>query len=646
MTYQNTKTTTFSHSLADVINWAEAEGRAKAPIYEALKIPARMGMIDEDIGLIAGDLEYFEKKIADLPIASVSKSKDLDRTRRTSNSRIRSLLRAYEQAHGAAAVDAGSSHRASYTALINWVKDREGFIAKGDLFTTSTHKSLFALRARADISLEQLEQSHIDRIFAVATVEKRRSMAKAIRLLTQLRGLENQRPELCTMLPRTNLTVPKTSDRAERIRWDAFPEGFRKNVASIIAETLATPADLAAWAKREMEAGRSSQEIDQEICAKTAQRGSAPKNPESAKAGYQQAITWLARPQRNACGTFAHLTTLKGLITRDAIEQAIMDQIDRAQRSLLLKDPAKSTTLGSRLTNLTTLAKHGLRDPEVVSHINILRFAHHEFVVTQKEMTDDADHTCRMLRDRPHLAAAFVHAPTTISVKALQTLERAVGRHDNAAEDRALRMFASAVAHGLQLSRPLRTSNLIALRHKGTRERGGNITWIKKRTHAELRFEKGEIKNDQVITVHVMGHDAALLWDWIEIYRPRFLALRDLPDSAYVFPGLAQPRLPKRGVTLPVGAMAASSFAELWALGHAAVNLGIQPHSCRHAVATLILAVEPGNFAKAAAVLGDKESTVRRHYGKDSGEAAAMNVRAALLAHHPEVFNIMKGKRP
>jgi len=62
----------------------------------------------------------------------------------------------------------------------------------------------------------------------------------------------------------------------------------------------------------------------------------------------------------------------------------------------------------------------------------------------------------------------------------------------------------------------------------------------------------------------------------------------------------------------------------------------------RHAVATLILAIEPGNFAKVAAVLGDTEDTVRRHYGRDSGFSAGQTLRAALLLRHPDLFSTLK----
>ena len=38
------------------------------------------------------------------------------------------------------------------------------------------------------------------------------------------------------------------------------------------------------------------------------------------------------------------------------------------------------------------------------------------------------------------------------------------------------------------------------------------------------------------------------------------------------------------------------------------------------------------------------EETVRRHYGRDSGEEAAKSVRAALLSRHPALFKSMKRK--
>ena len=48
------------------------------------------------------------------------------------------------------------------------------------------------------------------------------------------------------------------------------------------------------------------------------------------------------------------------------------------------------------------------------------------------------------------------------------------------------------------------------------------------------------------------------------------------------------------------------------------------------------------DVATAAAILADTEETVRKHYARDSGQAAAANARAAVLAHHKPMFRKLK----
>ena len=107
--------------------------------------------------------------------------------------------------------------------------------------------------------------------------------------------------------------------------------------------------------------------------------------------------------------------------------------------------------------------------------------------------------------------------------------------------------------------------------------------------------------------------------------------------------GEAKPRLKKREVDLPHGCVAPSTMSEIWDEGAQIIGIDLTPHEARHAVATLTLAVEPGNFAKVGSILGDTEETARKHYGRDSGEAAAREVRAVLKKRHPEMFRKMKG---
>ena len=629
-------------SLGDVLSWAEAVGESYDAICELKKIPARLGMIDDDIGLVPADLPHFDKVIAGSPYGVVSKSRNPEAAGRRADARVRALLGRFHAARGAVRVQAVPQ---SFEPLIAAVEAREGFVDRGAEFSTSAHRALFSLRARCRKPAPALDQAEIDRVHAEATTAKRRSIVKGIKLLNTLIRGHNGWPELAPHLPRTPFDLPKSADRAERILWDGLPEGFRRDAEAAFQETLSTPTDLAAWAKAQMAAGLSSAAINAAIGERIRKRGRRPKNSSSARAGYRGAVAWLVRLGKHEDGSHGALTTLRDLMSRRTIEAACEDQIARSNASILLKDPKESGTLAARLRNLRTLARHGLRDDEIVAHLDLMRIAYHEYVVTPKDLTDEADRICRRLRDHPHLAATFVHGPSRLADLATHAITEAKAREDVVAEEGALRLYAAAVAHAIQVSRPLRTSNLIRLRLAGTPELAGNVTWVKSRRHAELRFLRGEIKNERPVTVHILGGDAEILWTWIETHRLRFLELRGLAKSVYVFPGAASPRHVKDALVMPSGCMAPSTMAELWALGDERLGLGLNPHQCRHAIATLILAVEPGNFAKVASVLGDEEATVRRHYGRDSGEAAATKVRQALVGQHPDIFKRIKKMR-
>lgn len=641
MTHQGAIPPGQAATCGDVLSWARSVGEKRDAIYELEKVAARMGMADSDIGLIPADLVHFHHVIAKTPYGMVSSARDLEKARRRGNSRLGKLLERFHAAHGSPKPLVVA---ASFEPVIAAVKEREGFREDGADFTTSRHKSLFTLRARCHVALGALDQAEVDRVFRDATTEKRRALRRAIHLLNELQHGHNRWPELSPFLPIAALSVPKTSDRAERILWSSLPEAFRRQADAVFREVLMTPGDLASWITGQMAAGVSSEDINRVVNERVKGRGRRPKNSTTAIAGYKGAVIWLVRQHKQQVGSFATLPALGDLMTRELIAAAIEDQIARSDASPHLKDAAKSQTLANRLSNLRTIAGHGLHDPKIVAHVEVLRAAYHDCIVTPTELTEEADKICRMLQRRPDLAARFVNAPSTLARDAEAALADAKAAGDRDREDAGLRLYAAAALHAIQASRPLRTSNLIALRHRGSTEIGGNVGWIRKADHAELRFLPGEIKNDQGVAVHVLGEDAQILWTWIEVHRKRFLELRDLPDSPYVFPGAARPRFVKDAITLPEGCMAPATMAEVWALGDERIGLGISPHACRHATATLILAVEPGNFAKAASVLGDTEETVRRHYGRDSGEQAAKAVQAALLHRHPDIFKRMKGK--
>ncbi|MGJ8573370.1 MAG: hypothetical protein ACSHXI_22015 [Hoeflea sp.] len=626
--------------LGEVLSWAEVNDESYDAIRELNKIPARMNMIDDDIGLIPADLVHFDKIIAPTSYGVVSKSKDPEKARRRGNSRVRALLVRFYEAHAMVTPQIG---REDWDRVIALVADNEGFTARGTFFTTGKHKSLFPLRARCRTNPLGLNQEEIDRVAGEATPEIRKSINKGVKLINQLITLQNVLPEVRELLPPVGFKLPSSPDRARRIPWSWLPEALRANIEAVFQQTLAKPEDRAAKVKERLEAGEAPEAVLAEVNAYAKVRRRKINNPTAALSGYRNAVTWLWRAVDDR-GRSGAATILADLMTRENLEAACEDQIKRSTSSLTLKDPKLSQTLNGRLTNLRTVAGHGLCRPDMVALIDLMKISYWEYIVTPKQMTDDAEHTCKVLRDNPQIAAKFVRGPYLLADQAIADIERARANSDEDAEDRALRLYAAAAMQAIQLSRPLRTSNIIRVRHRGTPGSPGNIVWIRDRKKAEITFLPGEIKNDIKVVITVLDNDAEILWKWQNELRARFVELRKIPDSPYLFPGKASPRLVKDKVSLPEGCVSPSTMAEMWALGDAQLGLGLTPHQCRHAVATLVLALEPGNYAKAASILGDTEDTVRKHYGCDSGQAAAAEVRQALLAHHPDLFKKMKRK--
>ncbi len=624
-------------TFTDFLNWAKETGAGRDTIYEIEKVAARLDMTREELDQIPANLGYFEKVIAVSAYGAVSRSKDLETARKRGNSRVRPALKRFLAARGHETSDAGA--RMTYDKAIGFIIDNEGFVDDGALFTTSTHKPFLLVRARAKVDLPDLDQVEFDRLWHDATPDGRKSLRKFAQRIGELWRGHNRWPELVDLLPRQDFVVPVASDRARRIDWQSLPASFRADAEDIFRQTLRQPADMKAWAKEQLRLGRPAVEIDAEIAARAGKNKRLPKNTESALAGYRQATTWLIRENHPPETGFTRLETLRALITTDALETACDAQIARSAASMTLKDADKSSVLWSRFTNLTTVARHGLRDPEILARISLVRMFYVDYVLSPIEMTADAEAICNRLRKSPHLAATFVNAPARLGGISTD----AMGRATNAfATERALRLSACAAAYAVQVSRALRPANLFMIRRKATQDCPRNLTWIVDGQHAEITFTGGEVKNGQTVIVNVHGDDARILWQWDRVDRPKLMALRGIDSSPYLFPGTAAPRLRKSALNLPSGCMSVASIMELWDLGDRQLGLGLTPHQCRHALATLMLAVRPGDFSTVASVLANTEQVAKRHYGKDSGEAAAVAVRESLLAHHPDIFARMK----
>lgn len=633
-------------TLADLLSWAEAEGEPSDALYELRKVPARLGLAEGDLGTLPADRGLFERKIAPAPYGPVSRARDLKKARERGNSRLRALLTRYLVAQSLRPIARG---RADWDRMIAFVQAREGFVERGAPFTTGTHRSLLILRARVACPPAEFDQAEVARIGRELSAGKRKTLVRALQFVNRLRETFGEDPELAGLLPPAALHAPAGSGRARRMAWDELPPALRVSAEAAMERVLIDPETLHADALSRIRAGECplqvKQEIAEQIEARKGKRG--VNNDSAARESWRSAVTWLARAAEDIGHDLKAFEDLSALMVPGIIESACAQQITRSAAAEDLKAADQSQTLNGRLTALRTLAKWGLRDKAALVVIDFISEAPDYAkccVRPGSQRNEEADRICRMIQRAPHLAASFVNAPEFLAQQAEEALAAAQARGNRAAELTALRLYASAAEFAVQVSRPLRPANLIRLRHRNAGNLPANLDWIRPGKVARLTFQRGEIKNDRVITVYIDGAEARILHRWMTALRPRYMALKGVPDSVYVFPGEAQPRHLKKGINMPEGCLAVSTMGEIWREGADRIGLSIKPHQARHVVATLILAMEPGNFAKVAAVLGDTEETVRKHYGVDSGEQAAREVRAALKARHPDLFRKLKRK--
>lgn len=232
------------------------------------------------------------------------------------------------------------------------------------------------------------------------------------------------------------------------------------------------------------------------------------------------------------------------------------------------------------------------------------------------------------LRQRPELANIWSNAPRRIADVARGKIEAATLRKNRRQELTALRMFAGAASYAVQMSRPMRTE---CLRHSRVASCDDVHSDLLRTAPGEklftFRFAPWEIKNERWVTVEVVGDDAEIVREWIETWRPRMIELQKLDkDNVYLLPGAAQPKLEEGDpVVLPMGSYSPSAFLELWRDFSKVLGVHETPHRMRHVVALLILALRP--------------DVAEKHYGRDDGQAAGREARAAMLAAHPDLFN-------
>lgn len=638
-------------NLADVHHWAIATSESRDAIRALEKVPARLGLIDTDLGSVPADLVTYDRDIAGRGYGLVGNPKDVEGHGRRMDSRVRTLLKRYWTATNGYQATNGAV-RVRWNGLIDVIAANEGVRGSGKQWNIGRHRTLFGLRARSTQAPEDLVQDEIDRIGLEMPATKRDGLRKAVGLMNSLPLLVDEIPELREFLPERRLIPPAGSGRARNVEWWALPEAFRQSFETAAAECVIQGDDLAERLLARIEAGEDPEDIMVEADELASSENDGVDKPEGAVKGYRQGVTWLVRSWEDAGGDVSCLTDVRELFNRQTIEVAILDQIARSQAAPDLKDPYVSTTLKARLTALTTLARRGLKDAQAVVTIRLLRIKHYDAPRKKIVKTEngegilmDVDRIAAKLRQKPALSSTYTNAPRRIADAARREIENARRLGSVSRELTALRVFAGAVVYVLQFSRPMRTSCPRHARIASDGEAHANLI----RTSPDeniftFKFAPWEIKNKRWVTVDVVGEDAAIVREWLEVWRPRLIELKNLsPRNVFLFPGEAMPVQDRNDpVTLPRGCYSPSAFLDVWRDASAVVGVEETPHRMRHVVGLLILALRPGDYAFVSVILGIKQTTAEKHYGRDEGQAAAREARAAMLAAHPEMFTKLR----
>jgi len=637
------------HTFRDLLDWAVAEGEGGDTIRAIRYVPARLGMLDHDIATLPADMRFFETTVAGQGYALVSRARNMKSNGRRADSRLRSALRRFLQSK-ALLPRPIPAHRQRFTQLMALIEAEEGVPGSGALWNTGRHRSLTILRARANCAPEALTQAEIDRIGREISADDRKSLRKAVRFVNTLKGLSNSLPAIREFLPEAELLPPAGSARARRIDWEGLPEPFRASFEALADACLADSEDLADRMLARIEAGEDPEAVAAEADIQALQEGREVGKPTAARNGYRQAVVWLVRAWEDSGHDARDLEDVRELFTLETVKAAIAQQLERSDAGADLKAGLDSTTLKTRLTRLITLARHGFEDAGLTAVITLLKTKHYDAPRTKRKASKssavimEVDRIAGKLRQCPELASVWANAPTRIAETAQRALDDAVSSKKAAREVTALRLFAGAAAYALQMSRPLRTA---CLRHTRIASSGGVHANLLRTSPNErlltFRFAPWEIKNAAWVNVDVVGADAEILRAWLDHGRPRLIELQGLdPDNVYLFPGDALPTQDEGDpVELPRGSYSPSAFLELWRDASEVLGVHETPHRMRHVVALLCLAIRPGDHAFTSSILGILESTARRHYGRDDGQAAAREARAAILAEHPDLFKTL-----
>ena len=498
----------------------------------------------------------------------------------------------------------------AWDAILGYVKSVENTFNAEDecILPNMSSLSISNLRARLKTHVpDSLSAAIAEATLIALPADKAATFRRSVRFLDRLIAERAKHAPIAQLLPLKPLG-PLRSLRDATIVWRRFPDSFQVSLSRMIEIAIRGHAP-----RHDPLADRLGE--DHLACRRAARkdRRKPVRNAEIAKKSYKAALSWLARHAYEDRRDVYKLAHVKELLTAEAIDRATTRYVSRAEGDPALMAVQTTSSLGSYLATLSTLARTNQYDESVLHAIEDARWDRETWSPYSNEMSGVREAFVKKIDRDPQLVRIILTGPRILMKEARHDLAR-WDSLSSYARSRALHITMAAAMLSLQLARPLRTRNINQLTIAGaapelTAPRG-------KDRQASLDISRATVKNRRNIEGPLPDSTWSVLSFWIDHGRSRWLEMHadsKVVNDVHLFPGSRDAR--------PV---CRQTLNTAWNRGIARLGLtGMTPHMMRHVAATVFLAHHPGKYEAVADLLGDRLETVEAFYARGAGQAAA-----------------------
>ncbi len=480
--------------------------------------------------------------------------------------------------------------------------------------------SVSNLRARLNTHLPaSLTTEVVEAALTSLPANKIATFRRSVHFFDKLVAARAQHTPIADFLPIFPLG-PLRSLRDARIVWTQFPASFQMSLEQMIKIAIRGYAPghdpLADRLGPDPLAARRAARRD---------RRKPVRNIEVATSSYKAALSWLARHGNADRNEIYKIADVRDLLTAKIIDRAVARYVHRSKNDSALLEVQATSSLGSYLATLSTLARTSRLDDSVLHAIEDARWDTETWSPYSNQMSTVREAFVKKLDRDPGLVRSTLEGPRILMQEAQQDLAR-WDHLSSRARSQALHLAMAAAMLAIQLARPLRTKNINELTiwgptpHLSGPKNKGNDAW--------LDIGRDKIKNRRVIESPLPRDTWQIVSAWIDEGRPRWLELhaaRNWTPNIYLFPGSSENETICR-----------QTLNTAWNRGVARLGLtGMTPHMMRHFAATVFLARHPGQYGAVADLLGDRPETVEAFYARGAGHAAAKLLAQVLQELDP-----------